>query len=374
MKTIGNLTNLEVLYKKKNGERFWGLVSYTRVRDEQGKLFMDGALRDITIQKRAEDQLRISQRLLSSINRNISEGIYRSVPGRGFVYVNPAFLDLFGFNSLEDLNKVNPGDLYSDRKTSNLIRREIAREGELHNHEVIFKRKDGEKFWGSISSILVKEDDGKTYIDGAVRDISRQKESEKQLIDSRNFIDNVMRTVAAPIFVKDSKHRWIMFNDAFCWFMGKSRKELLRKTDKDFLKKDEVKGFWATANRVLRTGEVVLNRESVTLSNGRVRHLLTVKSRYINDGNEKFVIGFITDITEIRKAEERMNELNANLQGIMESTHESIYALDRNYCYLAFNKNHARMAKLLYGVDIRPGDSKLAYIEKTEEKRWLKRD
>jgi hypothetical protein len=69
-----------------------------------------------------------------------------------------------------------------------------------------------------------------------------------------------------------------------------------------------------------------------------------------------------------------MNELNANLQGIMESTHESIYALDRNYCYLAFNKNHARMAKLLYGVDIRPGDSKLAYIEKTEEKRWLKRD
>jgi len=305
-------------------------MSGTLMLARRGEAFIDGAIRDITKQKESEAKLQKSEQMLATISKNITEGIYRSLPNKGFAYANRAFLELFGYKTLEELNAARkPADLYADKKNLKLVREQILLKKEVRNLEVLFKRKNGEKFWGSISSILVREPNGKTFFDGSIRDITKQKETEEQLNESRNFLDNVMRTVAAPIFVKDNKHRWIMFNDAFCWFMDKSRKELLNKSDRDFLTKEESDVYWKTDNEVLRSGDVSLNREKIKIK-GKIKHLLTVKSRYVNDQGEKFVIGFITDITEIKKREEEINKLNANLLGVMESTHDSIYAIDCN--------------------------------------------
>jgi PAS domain S-box-containing protein len=366
----GSVTNYEIRYRRKNGTQFWGMVSYTLTREADGKLYFDGAIRDITRQKESEERLRKSQQLLSSINRNISEAIYRSSLGKGFVYVNPAFLELFGFASLEEINQRRPRDLYADQKALNKMRKVIAEQGEVRNVEMLMRKKNGEEFWAHVSATEVEED-GEVFYDGAIKDITRQKKSEKELIESRNFIDNVMRTVAAPIFVKDSKHRWIMFNDAFAWFIGKPRKDLLNKTDRDFFPREEAKVFWKVDEQVLKTGDVILNREKIT-AKGQTKHLLTVKSRYVNELGEKFIIGFITDITEIKKVEERINSLYANLQGVLESTQDSIYALDKNFCYQAFNNNHAHMAKLLYKADIKIGDHKFSVIKSSPEEKWLK--
>lgn len=373
LRKSGRVTNQEVQLKRGNCDIFWGLMSCTMIKDAKGHVFLDGAIRDVTEQKKAEQQLIESQQLLSSINKNISEGLFRS-DGKKFLYVNEAFAKMFGYTSPEQLLKTAPQKLYARLKDRKEMLDRLRKSGRLVNQELLYKRKDGSKFWGMVSYNLIKSESGEFFMDGSVRDITSQKEAERKLIESRTFIDNVMKTVAAPIFVKDSKHRWIMFNDAFCWFMGKSRQELAGRTDYDFVNKDEAKVFWKIDNQVLRTGDVILNREKITNAKGNVRHLLTVKSRYIDDRGEKFVIGFITDITDIKKVEDRIGQLNANLQGVMESTQESIYALDKNYCYTAFNKNHARMARILYGREIAIGDKKLDYIKGTQEEIWLAKE
>jgi PAS domain S-box-containing protein len=367
----GYVSNYEILYRRKNGETFWGLMSCTLVKNPKGERYLDGSVRDITRQKQAEVNLYRTQNLLTSINHNISEGLYRSRAGKHFIYANPAFLKMFGFKSVEDLNTTTASLLYANRSQEKLVRVQLLEKGQVRNLQVQLKKRSGQLFWGSISCKRVEED-GKEYIDGAIRDITREKEAELQLIDSRNFLDNVMKVVAAPIFVKDSRHRWVMFNDAFSLFMNRKRDELLLKSEKDFLPTREYKEAWRVDNRVLRTGEVVLNREVLTPKKGDARSLLTVKSRYVNDRGEKFVIGFITDLTEIQKVENRIVQLNANLRAIMESTQESIYALDRNYSYIAFNNNHARMARLLYGTQITVGDNKLSYIKGSVEEKWVR--
>ncbi|MEZ5171928.1 MAG: PAS domain-containing protein [Bacteroidia bacterium] len=56
-------------------------------------------IRDCTEQKRSEDIIHQNQLLLSSINRNIKEGLCQSTPARGMIYVNQAFVEMFGFAS-----------------------------------------------------------------------------------------------------------------------------------------------------------------------------------------------------------------------------------------------------------------------------------
>lgn len=365
--TQKNVKNEQVLLRKKNGEHLWVSISIS-IFEEQGKLFFAGSVQDITRHKQAKEELSHSQQLLNSISRNINEGIFRS-DGKKLLFVNEAFARMFGYASSTDVLNKQPKIFYariSDRKE--IIKRQVV------TREVQYKRRNGEKFWGLESIALSKDEHGKVLMDGTVRNITQQKKVEKQLNESRNFLDNVMKTVAAPIFVKDSKHRWIMFNDAFCWFMDRSRKELIGKTDSDFLMREDTRVHWKGDNQVLRTGEVLLNREKITLKNDKVKHLLTVKSRYVNDAGEKFVIGFITDITEIKKREAEINTLNANLLGVMESTHESIYAIDKNFNYIAFNKNHARMSKIIYGTEISTGQSAITYLKGTPEYVWLRKE
>lgn len=352
----------------KNGDPFWTEYTLTNLLNNPAVKGVVVNIRGLQ-QKPYEDATR-SRQLLSTISDNIADGIFLGVMGGSFQYVNRAFLKLSGYETLEQMRNVKPYHLFVQTRRWSEIKNQLKRNKSVRNEQALFNRKGSENFWGTIS-LTAFSDGGREYFVGSVQDITRQKLAEKQLHESRNFLDNVMRTVAAPIFVKDSKHRHVMFNDAFCWFTDLSRRELLGKTDYDFFSKEDCDEYWKIDSHVLKTGKVVLNHEKITLKDGKVKHMLTVKSRYVNDEGEKFVIGFITDITEIRKHEEEINALNANLMGVMESTQESIYAIDTNLQYVAFNKNHARMAKLIYGATIKAGGSSVDYLKGSKEESWL---
>jgi PAS domain S-box-containing protein len=354
----------------KNGKVIWSEYRLTNLLKNPDVKGIVSNFRVIHDKKDAHEDAAKSRQLLGTISDNISDGIFLGFMGGAFQYVNRAFLQLSGYKTLEQLRNVKPYDLFFQKKRWDEISRQLKRNKNVRNEQALFKRKGGENFWGTISLTVFRDHD-RDYFVGSVQDITRQKEAEKQLHESQNFLDIVMRTVAAPIFVKDSKHRHVMFNDAFCWFTDLSRRELLGKTDYDFFSKEDCDEYWKIDSQVLRTGEVVLNHEKITLKDGKMKHMLTVKSRYINDEGEKFVIGFITDITEIRKHEEEINTLNANLMGVMESTQESIYAIDTDFNYIAFNKNHARMAKLIYGESIKTGSSSIDYLKGTGDERWV---
>jgi PAS domain S-box-containing protein len=365
----GSLKNEEALFRRKNGEIFWGSISLAVFKNENGEIRFVGSVQDISGHKKAQEQLQQSQQLLKAISQNINEGLFRS-DGKRFQYVNEAFVRMFGYSSIDELLHTRPQKLYAHVKERKGILDQI-RKHHVYTCEVLYRRKNGSHFWGQVSYKAVPNHRGGLIMDGSIRDITKQKEAEQQLNASRTFLDNVMKTVAAPIFVKDARHHWVMFNDAFCWFMGKKRSELIGKSEIDFFQEDAWKKSRKTDNQVLRTGDPILSRDTIWLKKEIVRHTLTVKSRFVNEAGEKFVIGFITDISEIREREAEINKLNANLLGVMESTHESIYAIDRNFKYLAFNKNHARMSKLIYGATISIGSSSIEFIKNTAEEKWL---
>ncbi len=94
----------------------------------------------------------------------------------------------------------------------------------------------------------------------------------------------------------------------------------------------------------------------VVRRNGELRWLRD-RCRIIWDEQERplRMEGITTDITERKLAEEKIKQQNEQLQGILESTHSSIFAVDTELNYLTYNSNHSENMRLNYGVDVAKG-------------------
>ncbi|WP_158705117.1 PAS domain S-box protein [Salinibacter altiplanensis] len=174
-----SLLRAEVRRRTAEGPRDFQVHRAGRVQ-ENGPPELYAIYADITERKETEATHREREVLLRSITDHISEGIYRSDPERGIVYANEAFVNMFGYDSLEEVQEVDSSDLYADPDER---KRLLRRDGEvLEQAEVTFRRKDGTTFVGLLSSRSGRDEaDTVEYYDGVITDITERKEYEEQL-------------------------------------------------------------------------------------------------------------------------------------------------------------------------------------------------
>lgn len=343
------------------------LVTEGRLTTTSGITGIILSFTDISPLKKAEDKIAELQHLLETINKNLSEGIFVGQLGKKFIYSNVAFLKITGYNSLYDLQKIKPKALYADAAQHKKIVTELKAKGRLSQTDILLKKKNGEIISCRVSVRLIVYEGVKDCFIGHIRDVTRDNESarlkekaEQKLINSNNFLQDVINTVAAPLFVKNDKHEWILFNDAFR--DGRSIARLKNKTDRDFFPKKVVDHFWKIDREVLRTGKTISTEEVLPQPDGSEKIVVTTKSRFVDDKGEQFVIGFSMDITDRKRFENLIKAFNANLRGVLESTQDQILAVDKKHQYTMFNQAHAAMVKHLSGKDIRIGDNVLTVI------------
>ncbi|MBA4385840.1 MAG: hypothetical protein C0410_13970, partial [Anaerolinea sp.] len=92
-----------------------------------------------------------------------------------------------------------------------------------------------------------------------------------------------------------------------------------------------------------------------------------------NDQGEitQVIVSFV-DITERKRVEEALKEHYSTLRGIIDSTTELIFSVDRQYRYTSFNKGHSLVMQQIYGAEIQPGNSILDYMSVAEDREKAK--
>jgi PAS domain S-box-containing protein len=171
----------EWLARRLDGEEFPVEVVLTPIRHGERPL-LTAVCRDITTRKQAEAALSEQRLLLCSIADNIAEAIYRTGPEHDLVYVNSAYLRLFGYGSLEEVRGVPRERLYANPVDRLPLIEQLARTGRFAQ-EIQFVRQDGQRFWGLIQSVAIR--DAKTgqvtYHVGSISDITERKRMEAEL-------------------------------------------------------------------------------------------------------------------------------------------------------------------------------------------------
>ncbi|HOT74504.1 MAG TPA: ATP-binding protein [Candidatus Wallbacteria bacterium] len=135
-------------------------------------------------------------------------------------------------------------------------------------------------------------------------------QAEKDLQDSKEYLEKIINSVADPIFVKDSVHRFILVNNAFAKLLNKNYYEIVGKKDSDFFPPDQVMVFETVDDLVLETGGPNINEEQLTDASGKLRNIITKKTLYTDNEGRRYVVGVIRDITERKKMDEERAKMS----------------------------------------------------------------
>jgi PAS domain S-box-containing protein len=138
--------------------------------------------------KRAEVALKESKEKYQSLfERNLS-GAFVSTPDGRLLECNPAFVRMFGFDSIEDAKATNISALYSDPEKRRLLLWNVQARKEIEYFEVHMVRKDG-ALLRIIENVVGKFDNNGELVEltGYMFDDSKRQLLEQQLIQAQKL-------------------------------------------------------------------------------------------------------------------------------------------------------------------------------------------
>lgn len=282
-------------------------------------------LSDITELKRTEAALRESEALHRSIlNASPDDITIADLDGR-VLMVSPAAQVMFRAKPEQPMigrsvvEFIAPAD--RERAAADLARMfqgVFSGPGEYHA-----LRDDGSLFDVEVNGEFIRDGNGQPLrMILIARDITARKQAEESLRESEQRHRDYLAYSPYSIFVADAKGRLVQVNPAACRITGFSEKELLTMTVPDLHgedgRKEAARHFLSVVREGKATGELTFRTKS-----GELRWWL-VSAVKISDSR---FLGFCNDITDRKRAEERLRASEEQFRDISTNIPGVIYQL-----------------------------------------------
>jgi len=318
-----------------NNRGAWIVAKASPLHDHSGRII--GAIesiRDITDRKQAEQALIESEERYRGIIENVIDVYYRSDKKGNIIMMSPSALSVLGYGDLSELNGKNlAGDIYMVPEDREIFLSELNRKGEVHDFEVILKRKNGTPVPVSTSSRYYYDKDGSILgVEGFFRDISERKRVEQEIKDRQDMEKSILASVPHGVF--GVEHRKIFFaNDTmeaiFGWkpeeVVGKSTRVLFRNEEEwkeygsnlySMMAKETSTTFEPDIPFVRKDGREIFCRNSISIFGDD-----------LTEGNK--IVATFEDITE-RKQIESQRDQQLNFTKALNEIAETIISKDNS--------------------------------------------
>jgi PAS domain S-box-containing protein len=191
------------------GKETWCSTTKVPLKDKNGKVIGTfGISRDVTEQKKAEQELARERDLLKTIIDNVPDLIYVKDRAGRFVTANAALLSLLKLDCTEDLigktdYDFSPPDLACNYVADDQI---VMRSGEpLLDREESHRSEKGDPICLLTTKVPLENEDG--IVNGVVgigHDITERKKADQQIIDAKDIADKANR--AKSDFLANMSH------------------------------------------------------------------------------------------------------------------------------------------------------------------------
>jgi PAS domain S-box-containing protein len=165
-----------------------------------------------------------------------------------------------------------------------------------------------------------------------LRDITERKESELETARLKNFYEQIVEAVPS-LAVFDREKRFVYLN-ADAVSDPELRAWLIGKTDLDYCRRRGINPEMGRRRmehieRVLQTGETVRFEENAPDPDGALRHRVGEVSPITDlEGRITQVAGYVMDVTERRRAEEKLRASERRYRTLMDAANDAIFVAD----------------------------------------------
>ena len=235
---------------------------------------------------------------LHQVAANVNSGLYRSTPEDGIIYANQAFIDLFGYDTLDEVLALPATALYATpAEQERLLRAEQAGNG-LNQFPIELRRRDRTTFSARISSTIKRDAHGNVlYYDGIVTDVTEQQATEQALRRQEELFRILAENAQPVVFVLDAEGTFLLAEGRDLTAVGLEAEDVVGTSVFD---------RYVDFPKVLRGLRHALDGKEVRDTIQISGHVFDVwYSPLYNDGDTVVgCVGMVADVTEHRAAEE----------------------------------------------------------------------
>ena len=326
----GEVNNFETKFLSKNGNIVNGLLAASLI-DLEGVPHILSVIKDITIERKAEEALTHEQYLMDAIMNNFPDHIYFKDRESRFIRVNKAQAQFLGLADTAEVIGKTDFDFFTKEHAQQAFDDEqtIIRSGQLLTKEEKETHPDGPDTWASTIKLPLRDKEGNiigTF--GISRDITTRKLAEKELTQEQYLMRTLMDNLPDHIYFKDHASRFLRINMAMAQFLGlNDSAQAIGKSDFDFFTGEHAQQAYEDELTIIRTGQLLSTEEKETHHDRSDTWVSTIKLPLSDEeGNIIGTFGISRDITKHKLAEGEIKLKNELLQ-IINSEKDKFFSI-----------------------------------------------
>ncbi|HET6245331.1 MAG: PAS domain S-box protein [Bacteroidetes bacterium] len=178
--------------------------------DNQGKRRANfGVLRDVTERVTAEQSLIKSEERYRLLFESNMAGVFRTTISGKIIECNKAFVDIFKYDSVDEIQGRSAAELYASKKEREIYIEDLKKYGSLYNYQIKSVTKQGKNVWllASVTLVNPSEKEREQEILGTLIDITELKEVQETLLENEEKFKSIGESAPVGIFLTDIEGR-----------------------------------------------------------------------------------------------------------------------------------------------------------------------
>ena len=284
--------------------------------------------------------------LYRSLVENAFDAIYM-LEGKHYVYVNPRFCEITGYSFDELTHPDFDYETLLTPETSRLIERRYtaraAGEDVPQGYTVAIRTRSGERALVDVSTVSLADEPGDVRVLGIMRDVTERQRARRELRESQRFAESIISNVPGMVFRCHNDRDWRMeYVSAGCLDLtGYQPDEIVDNSVMaygDLILEEDAERVWKTVQNAVDSRDSSYGiTYRIRNRSGSVRyvweHASVVPGAF---GDEPAIEGIVSDITEMRRTEERYAASKGRLEAIIRSMHDLLFVFDRSGNFIHF--------------------------------------